>query len=210
MRATVFDLNPPLCAMRLLATEEAIVASSSPAPPLRGLGAHRDRCVAIFHGMSDDACKGAPAPARPHVCISARGAIGTHANADTCLRSRFAAIAQFTDAAVTTTIVDADAVVSAAAPPLPLLRPCRSDAGSWGCFRARHPGPRQRPQAADLNARRVFCCLGLRWGSVGGGGGSQKRICTHLYAFTCRPRFAPCGQRHLLKPPKSVPCARIG
>ena len=59
------------------------------------------------------------------------GAIGTHANADTCLRSRFAAIAQFTDAAVTTTIVDADAVVSAAAPPLPLLRPCRSDAGSW-------------------------------------------------------------------------------
>ena len=131
MRATVFDLNPPLCAMRSLATEEAIVASSSPAPPLRGLGAHRDRCVAIFHGMSDDACKGAPAPARPHVCISARGAIGTHANADTCLRSRFAAIAQFTDAAVTTTIVDADAVVSAAAPPLPLLRPCRSDAGSW-------------------------------------------------------------------------------
>ena len=118
--------------MRSLATEEAIVASSSPAPPLRGLGAHRDRCVAIFHGMSDDACKGAPAPARPHVCISARGAIGTHANADTCLRSRFAAIAQFTDAAVTTTIVDADAVVSAAAPPLPLLRPCRSDAGSSG------------------------------------------------------------------------------
>ena len=55
--------------MRSLATEEAIVASSSPAPPLRGLGAHRDRCVAIFHGMSDDACKGAPAPAR-HMCAS--------------------------------------------------------------------------------------------------------------------------------------------
>jgi len=41
------------------------------------------------------------------------------------------AIAPFTDAAVTTTIADADAAVSAAAPPLPSLRPCRSDAGSW-------------------------------------------------------------------------------
>ena len=147
MRATVFDLNPPLCAMRSLATEEAIVASSSPAPPLRGLGAHRDRCVAIFHGMSDDACKGAPAPARPHVCISARGAIGTHANADTCLRSRFAAIAQFTDAAVTTTIVDADAVVSAAAPPLvaasvPLQ--CRLVAASVPAMRDRGSVPRQQ------------------------------------------------------------------
>jgi len=53
------------------------------------------------------------------------------------------------------------------------------------------PAIRDRGQPADLDARRVFCCLGLRWASVGGGGGSQKRIFTYLYAFTCCSRWPP-------------------
>ena len=120
--------------LRLCDSRPERVCSLELCSPARRLDESRPRNRAwrtILSGKSDDVSNGAPAPARPHVCISARGAVGAHVNADTCLRSRFAAIAPFTDAAVTTTIADADAAVSAAAPPLPSLRPCRSDAGSW-------------------------------------------------------------------------------
>ena len=76
MSATVCDLHLSLCALRSLATEEATVAFSNPAPPLLGLGAHCDQWAAIFLGKSDDARKGVPAYARPRVHISVRGAIG--------------------------------------------------------------------------------------------------------------------------------------
>ena len=41
---------------------------------------------------------------------------------------------------------------------------------------ARHPGPRQRPQAASLLGNWVFFRWGLLWVSVGCGGIGQKRI----------------------------------
>ena len=121
-------------------------------------------------------------PRPPHVCISACGAIGTHANADTCLRSRFAAIAQFTDAAVTTTIVDADAVVSAAAPPLPLLRPCRSDAGSW-LLLCPPCGTAAASQGSRFERTSGVLMFGAAVGIRGQRGGGQPDA--HLLAFVC-------------------------
>ena len=70
VRAIVCDLNPSLCALRSLAMEEATVASSDPAPPHQGLGAHCDQWAAIFRGKSDTVREGTPAHARPHVCTS--------------------------------------------------------------------------------------------------------------------------------------------
>ena len=101
-----------------LATEVATTATSNPAPPLSGLGAHCDQWAAILHGKSDDARDGAPALARSHVRVPARGAIGAHAYADTCLRSRCAGDTPSNDMAITAIITGVAAVVNAAAPPL--------------------------------------------------------------------------------------------
>ena len=57
------------------------MASSNPAPPLRGLGAHCDQWAAIFLGKSDDVRKGVPAYARP--CASHLGS-WSHRRAHIC------------------------------------------------------------------------------------------------------------------------------
>ena len=121
------------------------------------------------------------APARPHVHISARRAIGAHANANTCLRSRFAAVAPFMNAAVTAIIADTDAAVSAAAPPLLSPRSCSSDVGSWllMCLpsgtAAASPGSRFEQTSGVL-------LFGAAVGIRGRRGGQPE---AHLHAFVC-------------------------
>ena len=97
-----------------------------PTPP--GVGAHCDQWEAIFLGKIDDARKGAPAPACPHVCMEA---IGAHVYADTCLLSQCAGDAPPIDtantaviaAAVATVAVIAAAVATVAVATPPLLPP---------------------------------------------------------------------------------------
>ena len=73
-----------------------------------------------MNGESDDTSEGAPAPAHPHVRISARGVIGAHTHANTCLRSRCAGVAPSIEFGISTVIIGVVAAVSAAAAPLPV------------------------------------------------------------------------------------------
>ena len=98
---------------------------------------------------SDEARQGVPAHARPRVRIPARGAIGAHTHADSCLRSRFAGDAPLIVTAATAGIAGVIADVAAAAAPLTVAARCRSDACSRLRLFAPSQGPRQRTQGAE-------------------------------------------------------------
>ena len=162
-----------------LATEVATTATSNPAPPLSGLGAHCDQWAAILHGKSDDARDGAPALARSHVRVPARGAIGAHAYADTCLRSRCAGDTPSNDMAITAIITGVAAVVNAAAPPLLVAAAVPAQLVLMAAFVRAVRGTRQFPEAAGSPA---FCAAfrwGLHWASVRGGAGDRERFKAH-------------------------------
>eukprot|EP00966_Prymnesium_polylepis_P035405 822346-Prymnesium_polylepis.1 len=70
-----------------------------------------------------------PARTRPCVRISARGAIGTHIYADTCLRSRFAGDTPSIGTAATAVTTAAVATVAVPPPPFFAAAPPSSDMG---------------------------------------------------------------------------------
>ena len=163
----------------------------SPAHHVDGSCPHRWARRVFQNSESDEARHGVPAHARPRVRIPARGAIGAHTHADSCLRSRCAGDAPLIVTAATAGIVGVVATVSAGRAPLPVastspLRPC-----AHGCLRVRLPGPRQRTQGACLPDQRLFFRWGLQWVSVGGRRAGQEHICAQLCSFACRPRCHP-------------------
>ena len=92
----------------------------SPADPVDRYRPRNRARRTFLNGESDDTSEGAPAPAHPHVRISARGVIGAHTHANTCLCSRCAGVAPSIEFGISTVIIGVVAAVSAAAAPLPV------------------------------------------------------------------------------------------
>ena len=176
----IYSMSPQFGALWL--TREGVCSRAC--SPARRFGGSQPRNWArrvFLSGESDDTRDSTPAPACPYVCILARGAIGAHANADTCLRSRFAAGAPHMDAAVTTTMPDADAAVSAAAPPILSPRPCRSDAGSW-LLLCLPSGTAAASQGSAFERTSGVLLFGAAAGIRGRRGGVPE---AHMHAFVC-------------------------
>ena len=177
--------------MRLACNRGGDYRHLEPRPTPPGVGAHCDQWEAIFLGKIDDARKGAPAPACPHVCMEA---IGAHVYADTCLISQCAGDAPSIDTATTAVIAATVAVVAVAAvavaappllPPSP-LPPRRS-----------HACPRRRRSdtpsgTSEVTEARVFfradgpsfvgSCDCDRWGAVELSGSTLMRFAKCLRA----------------------------
>ena len=110
----------------------------------------------ILRGKSDDASEGAPAPARLHAHTSRLvEPSACDMNADTCLRSRFSAVAPFMDASVITVIVNAVPTFSAASPPFPMASPVPL---RCVCVAVRLCAPSETPAATVGNG------FALEWG----------------------------------------------
>ena len=131
----------------------------------------------ILRGKSDDASEGAPAPARLHAHTSRLvEPSACDMNADTCLRSRFSAVAPFMDASVIAVIVNAVPTFSAASPPFPMASPVPL---RCVCVAVRLCAPSETPAATVGNG------FALEWGifgrellraSIGCGWAAQKCI----------------------------------
>ena len=155
------------------------MASSNPTPPLRGLGAHCDQWAAIFLGKSDDVRKGVPAYASPRMHFSARGAIGAHTDADSCLRLRCAGDAPLIVTAATAGTVALIAAVSAAAAPLAVA----TAVPSTSCSRLRLCTPSRGPDSVPRGRSvRILGVLSFP-GTVGVRGWRAGRREAHLCAL---------------------------
>lgn len=145
------------------------------------------------NGESDDARQGVPTHARPRVRTPARGAIGAHTHADSCLRSRCAGDAPLIVTAATAGIAGVIADVSAATAPLAVATRCRSDACSrlHPCAPLRGPDSVPRGRSARILGVRSLGALvvidGVVWDRSGAFWCDLGRICMSSSVLQCAP-----------------------
>ena len=111
------------------------------------------------NGESDDARQGVPTHARPRVRIPARGAIGAHTHADSCLRSRCAGDAR--SSSLPPPPVSPASLPTSPLPPRRLPSPPGAvPMHALGCIRVRRCGA---PTAYPGGGAREFWAF-IRWG----------------------------------------------